>query len=75
MRPDDNDKKHEYVDTHYGYILKNPNFSHEDLLTFRKVFSLYVYTEPKYYPIIEKAEKDEFFYSFLNQIYAKIIHG
>jgi len=71
----DPNEEQEYVDTHHGYILKNPNFSEEDLRTLRKVFSLYVYTDPKYYPIIEKAEKDELLYSFLNELYAKIIHG
>lgn len=71
----DPNSRQEYVDTHQGYILKNPNFTEDDLQTLRKVFSLYVYTDPKYYSIIERAEKDELLYSFLNELYAKIIHG
>ncbi len=68
---EDEDEKTDY---HSGYNLKNPNFSEQELLTYRKLFPIYINTEPKYYPIIDKAKDDELFYDFLRHIYSKIIH-
>ncbi|MFH1641374.1 MAG: radical SAM protein [Nanoarchaeota archaeon] len=71
----DENEKQKYVDLHKEYIPKNPNFTEEELLALKKTIPIYVHTNKKYYPIIEKAEKDELLFSFLSDIYAKIIHN
>jgi len=70
-------KQHqEHVDMHFGYILKNPNFTREDLLQLRKVFSMYVFSDKKYWPIIERMEQgDDLLYDFANDMFKKVIHG
>jgi len=64
-----------FGDVFFNYKLKNPHLTNKELLNFKKLFSIYVYTDSKYYPIIEKAGEDELFYSFLKEIYAKIIYS
>ena len=66
---------HENGDTHYNYILKNPNFTIEQLRALRKTFSMYVFSPEKYWPIIEKAESNDLLYEYLNSLYGRIIHG
>jgi len=63
------------VDTHWGYILDNPNFTLEELRKLRKTFPMYVKTNKKYYPIIKMAEDNELLYELLNDLYSRIIHG
>ncbi|NQS90684.1 B12-binding domain-containing radical SAM protein [Patescibacteria group bacterium] len=58
----------------FSYQLKNPHFTKKELLNFKKLFSIYAHTDSKYHSIIEKAGEDELFYSFLKEVYAKIIH-
>jgi len=72
INPDD---PKEYGDTHFDYIIKHPNLSLEDLRGLRRTFSMYVKSDEKYWDIIEKAEKDDHLYEFLNSIFARVIHG
>ena len=65
----------QYGDTHFHYILKNPNFTVEELRKLRKTFSMYVTSNERYWPIIKKAEDDDLLYEYLNTIHSKIIHG
>ena len=66
---------HENGDTHYNYILKNPNFTIEQLRALRKTFSMYVFSPERYWKIIEKAETNDLLYEYLNSLYGRIIHG
>jgi len=71
----DKDEPKEYGDTHFDYIIKHPDLSLEELRGLRKTFSMYVKTDEKYWDIIEKAEKDDHLYDFLNSIFLRVIHG
>ena len=71
----DPDEPKIYGDTHKDYILKNPNFTVEELRKLRKTFSMYVHSDEKYWPIIKKAEDDDLLYEYLNTIHSELIHG
>lgn len=70
----DQPRPEEHGDTHFHYILKNPNFTIEELRKLRKTFPIYVKTDEKYWDIIKKAEDDDHLYEFLNNVYGRIIH-